>query len=400
MKILLLAQKIPYPLHDGYNLHNYQYSRLLSERHEVHLVAIGAGPAPREHHSQFASMRIVPQREVPSAGTRWRRLAHALSVDELYDFDPEVFRALEAVLAQGGFDVLWVSGAKMMVYSDRVRGVPVLGDVADDGAVHTWHEFLRSRTPLQFLRRGKEFWLTRRYERKFFAHAAVCNVVAEDDRASIARLVPGMDVSVINNGVDAEYFRPLGAREEFPTLVFEGGMSYPPNAEGAVDFCRHVFPLILQGEPRARFVIVGKDPPDEVRALAGPQVEVTGFVEDVRPYLDRATLFVCPLVTGAGIKNKILQAWAMQKAVVATPMSCGGLRSAPGPDAGPNIVVAQGHQAFAAEVLRLLGDEPLRKRLGESGRATVLAHYSWRAKAAELESVMGRVAAARRSAVP
>jgi glycosyltransferase involved in cell wall biosynthesis len=112
------------------------------------------------------------------------------------------------------------------------------------------------------------------------------------------------------------------------------------------------------------------------------------MVDDVRPRLDAATVFVCPLLSGAGIKNKILQAWAMEKAVVATARSLGGLRAVP----EENVLVADGRRAFADAVLRALADEELRQRLGRNGRATVLEHYAWESKAEQMDAVLHRVA--------
>src|SRR5687768_3953468 len=120
-------------------------------------------------------------------------------------------------------------------------------------------------------------------------------------------------------------------------------MGFTPNAEAALHFCREVLPLVREAEPRVRMLVVGNRPTPEVNALAGPGVEVTGFVPDVRPYLDRAWVFVCPLLSGAGIKNKILQAWSMQKAVVATSISTGGLVT----EGGANLIVADGKREFA-----------------------------------------------------
>jgi glycosyltransferase involved in cell wall biosynthesis len=216
----------------------------------------------------------------------------------------------------------------------------------------------------------------------------VCNVVAESDRKSILQHLPGLEVSVIHNGVDAEVFAPSGTPPLFPSVVFEGSMGFPPNAEGAVHFCREILPLIRASRPAVHTTIVGSDPRPEVLQLANGHVEVTGFVPDVRSYLERASVFVCPLRSGAGIKNKILQAWAMKKAVVATPISCGGLVVEP----DRNILVAETNRDFADAVLRLLGDEALRNRVGERGRATVLEHYSWGAKARQMERTLLRVA--------
>lgn len=384
----MLAHKAPYPLYDGYNLHNYHHSRELCRRHDIHLLTLGEGEPPVEIRNQFSSIQVLPRRATPRERSLVRRLWNSVSADEVHDFDPHVFAALESTLARERFDVVWISGAKMLIYTARLHGVPVFGDVADDGVIDRWTALRNSTGPRQFALRLRDYWVTKRFQRAYFRHVAVCNVVAESDRKSILQHLPGLEVSVINNGVDAEFFAPSGTQPLFPSVVFEGSMGFPPNAEGAVHFCREILPLILASRPAVHTTIVGSDPRPEVRQLANGHVEVTGFVPDVRSYLERASVFVCPLLSGAGIKNKILQAWAMKKAVVATPLSCGGLVVEP----DRNILVAETNRDFADAVLRLLGDEALRNRVGERGRATVLEHYSWGAKARQMERTLLRVA--------
>jgi len=399
MKILMLAHRVPWPLHDGYSLHNYHYSRQLGGRHEMHLLSLGSGHAPSEISGQFRSITLLPHRTQPHRSLP-RRLTHALSAAEVHDFDPLVHAAIVGRLARTRYDVVWAAGAKMMVYTHAIASsparraapdippLPVLGDVADDGVKEAFDLLRHSRGARDLAFRTRDWLRMRSYQARFFRHARVITVVAQADRAALERQVPGVPVVEINNGVDLQYFQPLRGPQQHPSLVFEGTMSFPPNAEACVHFVREVLPLIRERLPETTLTIVGKDPRADVRALAGPNVEVTGFVPDVRPYLDRASLLVCPLLTGAGIKNKILQAWAMEKAVVATPVSCGGLKIEP----GANILIADGRREFADAVLALLGDAPRRAALGAAGRRTVTAHSSWEAKAREMEAVLERVA--------
>jgi glycosyltransferase involved in cell wall biosynthesis len=401
VKILMLAHRVPWPLHDGYSLHNYHYSRQLGARHEMHLMALGGGPHPPEIAGQFRSITLLPVRSHPRRSLPLR-LTGALSAAEVHDFDPLVHAALVARLARTRYDIVWTAGAKMMVYTHAIASsparraapdipsLPVLGDVADDGVKEAFDRLRHSRGARELAFRARDWIRTRRFQERYFRHARVITVVAPSDRAAIERQVPGVPVVEINNGVDLQYFQPLRGPQRHPSLVFEGTMSFRPNAEACVHFVREVLPLIREKLPDTTLTIVGKDPRADVRALAGPHVEVTGFVPDVRPYLDRASLLVCPLISGAGIKNKILQAWAMEKAVVATPVSCGGLKIEP----GENIVVAEGRRDFADAVVALLGDAPRRAALGAAGRRTVIANSSWEAKAREMEAVLERVALA------
>lgn len=389
MKILLLAHRLPWPLHDGYNLHNHHYVRQLHARHAFHLVAVDDGELPPEETARYASITTVPPRPSSNGRSLGKRLASALSVDQVFDRDPAVAAAVERVLAEHGpFDVVWTSGAKMLVYSHPL-GLPTLGDIADEAAREALHDLRTSRRPVAFARALKNLINTWRFQRKYLAHTPICTVVSESDRDMLARNVPELEVRVTPNGVDADTYRPLGEPPLHPSLVFEGAMGFLPNAEGIVAFCHDTLPLIRQRHPDVQLVAVGKGPTPEVLALAGPRVTVTGFVDDVRPFVDRASVFICPLRRGAGIKNKILQAWAMEKAVVATPVSCGGLAI----ERGVNIEVAESPEDFARVVCELLDDGPRRQALGRAGRATVQQRYGWEAAAARMEIILKQVVA-------
>jgi glycosyltransferase involved in cell wall biosynthesis len=241
------------------------------------------------------------------------------------------------------------------------------------------------RPGLNYLRALKRVWTAAAFERKYFCSADTCLFVSEVDAAVFSRLCPATRVEVIPNGVDADYFRPGPGRPRGDLLVFEGSMDFPPNADAAVHFCRDILPLIRARRDAVSVCLVGKRPLPRVQALASDIVTVTGFVDDVRPYLSDAAVFVCPLRSGAGIKNKILQAWAMGKAVVATPESTGGLRC----KEGENILVRESPRQFADAVVGLLADPDRCSRLGERARKTIEAHYTWQAKAGQLEALMG-----------
>ena len=165
-------------------------------------------------------------------------------------------------------------------------------------------------------------------------------------------------------------------------------MHHAPNVEGIIHFCHKILPEIRSALPDIKLKIVGREPTPEVRALASDHVEVTGWVDDVRPYVREAALFISPLIGGAGIKNKVLQAWSMEKAVLCTSISSGGLRTEP----GRNIVIADSPAKFAEACIELLQDPDRRRELGRAGRATVLEHYTWQAKARELEELLRKAA--------
>ena len=182
-------------------------------------------------------------------------------------------------------------------------------------------------------------------------------------------------MTVLPNGVDLDYFTPGEESRQPETIVFSGKMSYHANATAALHLVNDIMPLVWEARPDAQVWIVGKDPTAAVQALARryAQVTVTGAVPDLRPYLRRATLAVAPLVYGAGIQNKVLEAMACATPVIASRRAVLSLQAI----GEEHLLVADGPAHFAQQILRLLADPELRARLGKAGRRYVETHHAW-----------------------
>ena len=215
-------------------------------------------------------------------------------------------------------------------------------------------------------------------------------VISAADRALLQDLQPSLNIEVIPNGIEHERFQPRAVERESDTLLFVGNYEYEPNLDAALILAEQVLPRVRQERPKARLQLVGANPPKWLRDLASDQIEVSGRVPDVAPYLARASVFVCPLRIGAGLKNKVLEALAMGIPVVATPLSVDG------------IAVRDGESALVADIdgiadktIELLGDQALRDRLAQGGRALVEAQYSWEKTASSYERLYEEVCCAR-----
>ena len=161
-------------------------------------------------------------------------------------------------------------------------------------------------------------------------------------------------------------------------------MAFPPNQQAALFLVNEIMPSVWARKPSATLTLVGRDPPPEIRALASDRVFVTGPVDDIRPYVHEAEVFVCPLQSGAGIKNKLLQAWAMGKPVVATSLSVGGLNAVD----GNNLMIRDDADSIATAVLQLVELPERRMALGIQGRKTVEGDFTWTAQAERVESLL------------
>jgi glycosyltransferase involved in cell wall biosynthesis len=207
--------------------------------------------------------------------------------------------------------------------------------------------------------------------------------VSEVDGAALTGLASGARVAAIPTGVDTAYFHPNGFREQPAGLAFVGSMDWYPNEDAVLHVLDAIWPRVRNGMPEASFTVVGRNPSARLRAAAASLsgVTFTGTVDDVRPEVGRAAVCVVPLRIGGGTRLKILEALAMAKAVVATPIGAEGL---PLVD-GQHFVAAETPEDFAAAVLSLLRDPARRAALGTCGRRLVEQRHSWAQVAREFE---------------
>ncbi len=229
----------------------------------------------------------------------------------------------------------------------------------------------------------------RRLERHRFPRLDAVVFVAPGDAQAATRGWPTgarERVHVIANGVDAEYFRPMAASVRPGGLVFTGNLWTADSVIGARWFAEEVFPRIAEAVPEATLRLVGRNPAPEVAVLArrDRRIEVHADVPDLRPYLAEAAVYVCPLLSGGGVKNRLLEALAMGKPAVATSW-CG---AALGLESGRRLLLADGPEAFADAVIGLLRDEGWRAALGTAARDVVRERFSWEAGVERLERIV------------
>jgi len=244
-----------------------------------------------------------------------------------------------------------------------------------------------------------EYARMRRAERRACANADLVVTVSEADRRQLRALAPSSRCVAIPTGVNTEYFRPGGCREVADRLVFTGSMDWYPNEDAVLFFADAVLPRVRASLPGATFTIVGRNPGPRVRALGGRAgIQITGTVDDVRPFVDEAALYVVPLRAGGGTRLKIFEALAMGKPVVSTTVGAEGLAVTPGHD----IAIADTPHAFADTVVALLRDPWRRQALARAGRRLVERKYSWAQVAGEFadwcEAVRDRAGAPQRVA--
>lgn len=297
---------------------------------------------------------------------------------------------------EGTFDVAHIEHLRAARLVRAVQGIPTVYDSVDcisllfEQAAKRGAR-LRSRlmTTLDLSRtRPYEAWLLTQYDQVVITSRRDKEALEELARRYLPDDAQPAPVTVITNGVDLEYFQPRPQEPSVvsspPTVIFTGKMSYHANVASVLYFTRQVLPHIWEGNPEVRFQIVGKDPPETVQQLAADErIHVTGYVEDMRPYLAQATVAVCPVPYSVGIQNKVLEAMAMGVPVVCTTAAFDGLKARSGLD----VLVGTTEEEFAQQVLRVVSNGGLAEDLTTHGRKYVESHHNWDAKARRLVGI-------------
>jgi glycosyltransferase involved in cell wall biosynthesis len=411
LRVLYVTHVPPSPPRSGAPARMHGLMRALAERHELDAVSLTwPGDDPGSEAALRAYCREIRMVHADGASGWGRRLGQLASLASRSSFErrlhavPELVRAVADQLAARPYDVVNVESPFFPLEAMRTAApetaAPVL--VLDEHNVE-WHvvrQMARSEGGLARRAYNVVDWRKlRREETAAWRAVDGITVTSTEDQARLLEAVPAARVEVIPNAVDVDRFRPspTAPAPDGRTVLFFGALGYFPNTDGILWFLDAIWPRIAAARAGARLKIVGPRPPRSVTARSGPCVEVTGFVEDLRPHLAEAAVVIAPLRMGGGTRLKIVEAMAMAKAVVSTRLGAEGLELTPGRD----VVVADDPASFAHAVTALLDDPSVATRIGEAGRAQVVAGYSWQASAARLETFfrsLAGVRAARRAA--
>lgn len=226
------------------------------------------------------------------------------------------------------------------------------------------------------------------YEANNYTKFDACLLVTQKDKELINSLSPETNCVVLPNGVNTEYFKPIDVVEDFPSLVYVSDMSGHPTIDNVLFFYNEIYPHIQKEVPNTKIYLVGRNPAKEISDLASdPDVIVTGTVDDVRPYIAKASIFIAPMIMGTGIKNKVLEAMAMEKAVVTTTIGSQGIDGVSGKD----FLVTDDPNKFAKFTVELLRDKNFRELLGGNARTLIEKSYSWEIVAGKLNELFSSI---------
>jgi polysaccharide biosynthesis protein PslH len=407
LRILYVSPMPPSPPRAGAQARMHGLISSLARRHEITVVSLfdeGFDPEDcrRALHDLCREVILVPNpigREgVAKRMLQLRSLASFRSFEHHRFLVPGLQGVLDRVLQGQRFDLVnlelpYLAHFRLRQSPPGTSPPPLVLD-AHDIAYDIVRQMARGDgSPGRRLYAELNWRKLRQDESAAFRSVDGVSVCSAADQERVRKHAPLARTVVIPNAADVDFYKPRPADppSDGRTVVFFGLLSTFPNIDGVLFFLRVIWPRIAAERPQARCKIIGARPPASVAQLAGPRVEITGFVEDLRPHLAAAAALVVPLRLGSGTRLKIVEGMAMGRPIVSTTLGAQGIEAVPERD----LLIADEPSEFASAVVRLLDDAVLADRLGRSARRLAVERYSWSAAALTLESFFGEIIAAR-----
>lgn len=427
MKILFISHRIPYPPNKGDKIRSFHEIKYLSMRNDVHLACLVDDPDDLSYTNQLE--KVCRTVDVVSINPRKEKVKSLLclptgqSLSVSYFYSDKLQQLIEHRLSTVDFDVIFCFSSSMAEYVFRsrtlnnrlqepqpktrnsklvtrrpkptvpkVRGGPgrapkLIMDFVDVDS-DKWRQYARyARWPFSWIY-GLESERLASYEQRVAQFFDYSIFISKNEAEIFNGTSQGpKNIVTVPNGVDFLFFKPSGSNapsSESPTLLFTGAMDYYANVDGVIWFAQEVLPDLVKRFPSLMFYIVGRNPTPAVKALTSQSVKVTGYVKDIRPFYERATIYVAPLRMARGIQNKILEAMAMGKPVVTTSKAFEGIEAVPEKD----LVIADEKEEFIHKIDLLLRNQNRLNSLGESARKTVEQNYSWERSMGLLDKIL------------
>lgn len=388
MNILFVSPEPPNHLN---RIRTLNLLKALSGDHQVHLVYLSTSD------SQYDSFHTTWCHKITAVShPKWRSYLNCLlrfllpePLEVAYCYSPLLKQTIADILCRESIDIVYVKRTRMASYGLNLpRPIPTLLDLTDSMELHygrtvktvQWHQ-----KPL-YIEEGFKYRL---YERQIVSRYNLNIVCSQVDKIFIEQHTGATNLAVVPNIVDIDFFAASLIEPDANTILFSGLMNKQVNIDAAKFLLENIYPHLHQQNPAIRLFIVGPEPPTEILRYAqrDPHIIVTGYVADIREYIARSAVVVVPVQVGAGTRNKILQAMAMQRPVVSTTIGAEGLDGL----TDEQITIANDPKEFAARVLDLLADKAMRQQKGQAGRQFVEKYYSMAALKQSLAATFARI---------
>jgi sugar transferase (PEP-CTERM/EpsH1 system associated) len=377
MKILFITPRFPYPPNRGDRLRYYNFAKVLSGSHELHLATLIQSKDEINNTDKISGMfkriETVLLRPLESYRNMLLDLFSGLPLQVSYFRSQKMRYRIGKMMNEEKYDAVYVFHLRMAPYAINLKGPYKILDLTD--AVSLFLKRMASHKRALFrqilLRESKN---TRRYEDTIMKLFDECWIISDADKRALGAGGGGSNVFVVPNGIDTDHFRPAPlSRDEDKNIIFVGYMG-DESVSTVKYFLKEIFPIVRAEVPQAKFHIVGADPPNEIIKLQNDQnIVVTGYVKDLRPFYNNANVMAAPMRFVAGVQNKILEAMAMEVPVVTSSYGNEGIDAVN----GEQIFVEDDPQKTAEKIIEILMNKQLSEKMGRNARAFVREKYSW-----------------------
>jgi len=389
MKILWLSHLVPYPPKGGVLQRSFNLVREISKNNDIYLLAFNqkallpndqdlknAVSALREYCSEIKVVQLPADKSALS----W----YALVLKSFFTKKPytvnwnwcaRMKETMTQVVRDFNPDLIHYDTIGLAEYFQHARAIPQVLNHHNIESAMMGRRAKKERNVLKKLYFYQEAKKIEKYEKRFCRLFQFNLTVSDEDGLTLKKIDPEIKTEVIPNGVDTSYFTPGAEKSDDETLIFAGGMNWYPNRDAMLYFGEEIWPLIKARKPSVKMYVIGQSPPQELMKMSkeDPNLIITGYVDDVRAYFGRASVYVCPIRDGGGTRLKILDALSSGIPVVANSIAAEGIKVTPGED----IIIQDRPEDFAKAVLYLLEHPDERRRLSLKGRKLVEGTYSW-----------------------
>ena len=398
MRILVLDEEFPFPPNTGKRIRSFSLISRLGKNHEVHYLAYGESGSLASRALDVVNLKTIAIADVKP--DKFGPLFYIRLAANLLSNLPYIVTSHYSELFKTEFakqvdklnpDLILCEWTPYAKFAEDLKNIPrvVSAHNVESRIWRRYHETEKNPAKKWYIARQVE--KLERFEKEIFATFEGI-AVSQSDACEIQQLCPEARVEVVDNGVDLEYFNHQQQKLDENALVFVGSMDWRPNQDAVTYFVKEIFPLIRQKKPEAHAIFVGRKPPEFIRAYSDIDgIEVTGSVNDIRPYVHSSAVYIVPLRIGGGTRLKILDAMAMHKPIVSTVVGAEGLDVTD----DENILLAKTTQSFADQVVRLMDDKALQEELANNGRALVEAKYGWDSLGVKLDNFLKEVVRSR-----
>ena len=380
MKILIVSYNFPYPPTGGSIIRDYNLFKQLAKHHELYWIVVTKKDDVKEQdiHEMYKYFKEIAIIDLKSKHSGWDFFKSLFSkkpyIFNRFDLDIVSQKSLE-IIERINIDLFFCDHIYLAqnIPPGIESRIPVIPN-NEDHAFTYYYRLARSNDFVRALYAGLQWRKILKYEIEIYKKYGIDLTTSEKEKELLLAHENNLNIKVIPNGVDLDYYFPVERKNFTPNVVFVAWYKYFPNEQAVLNFVKNVFPLVKKQKKDFKFYVVGKEPPGSFSQLGYENdVIITGEVEDVRPYIANADAVVIPLSIGGGTRLKVLEAMGMGKPVISTTLGAEGLNAAH----KENILIADDPKQFADYIIRLIDDIDYNKKLSLNGRTFVEKNYDW-----------------------